>query len=304
MNKKVNPLLPLDEFIPDVEARVFTGSDGRERVFLYGSHDNVDNETWCSHQYHVYSAPVDDLGNWTDHGVTFASRSGEGYCWNGETDGVSWTDNRLYAPDVLLIDGRYWLVSCFEGGGLGMSWSDRPEGPFSPAVQIRYDDGEALPSIDPALYAEDGKVYLLWGQSARWAEGLVGVELEKDESGVYCVAMRASKRYLFGDERNPDQGFGFYEGPSIRRLRELLCALPVQQGQGRAHDVIRHGGRAARAVHLRRQHTRQRWLRPHERQRPRLALRNQRQAIPVLSPGIRKQQHAPQGLRGGAAHGR
>lgn len=34
MKRSVNPLLPLDEFIPDVEARVFAGSDGKKRLFL------------------------------------------------------------------------------------------------------------------------------------------------------------------------------------------------------------------------------------------------------------------------------
>lgn len=124
-----NPLLPLDEYIPDVEARVFTGSDGRERLFLYGSHDEYDMGTWCSYKYHVYSAPTEALDEWTDHGVSLASRTGEGYVWNGEEcDGVPWKDALLYAPDVIQIEGRYWLASCFSGGGLGMSVSDRAEG--------------------------------------------------------------------------------------------------------------------------------------------------------------------------------
>ena len=37
----VNPILPLDEYIPDVEAQVFTNAEGEERVYLYGSHDNL-----------------------------------------------------------------------------------------------------------------------------------------------------------------------------------------------------------------------------------------------------------------------
>ena len=112
MKRSVNPLLPLDEFIPDVEARVFAGSDGKKRLFLYGSHDEYQQGTWCSHQYHVYSAPLTDLSDWTDHGVSFASRKGEGYMWDGkEEDGVSWTDAILYAPDVIDKDGKYWLAS-------------------------------------------------------------------------------------------------------------------------------------------------------------------------------------------------
>lgn len=240
MNRTVNPLLPLDEFIPDVEARVFTGSDGQERLFLYGSHDEYDLGTWCSAQYRVYSAPLIDLSNWTDHGVSFASRKGEGYIWDGkDSDGVPWKDCLLYAPDVLQIDGKYWLVSCYTechiGGGLGMSVSDRPEGPFSPATPIAYDDnGELLGSIDPTLYAEDGKVYVIWGQRVSFgAEGLVGVELEKDANGIYSIAKRDTKRYLFGDAENPDQGFGFYEGPSIRKIRDKYYILyPSDKGKG------------------------------------------------------------------------
>lgn len=56
MKISMNPLLPLDEFIPDVEARVFRGSDGQERLFLYGSHDEYDYGTWCSYKYRIYSA--------------------------------------------------------------------------------------------------------------------------------------------------------------------------------------------------------------------------------------------------------
>lgn len=179
---------------------------------------------------------LSDLGSWTDHGVSFASRKGEGYIWNGEdSNGIGWKDAMLYAPDVLCIEGKYWLVSCLSGGGLGMSVSDVPEGPFSPAARIVYDnDGEPLGSIDPALYEEDGKVYLIWGQRASFgAEGLVGVELMKDGNGMYAVAKRETKSYLFGDEENPDQGFGFYEGPSIRKIRDKYYVLyPSDKGKG------------------------------------------------------------------------
>lgn len=235
MKRSVNPLLPLDEFIPDVEARVFAGSDGKKRLFLYGSHDEYQQGTWCSHQYHVYSAPLTDLSDWTDHGVSFASRKGEGYMWDGkEEDGVSWTDAILYAPDVIDKDGKYWLASCFSGGGLGMSVSDNPEGPFSPATQIIYEDGEPLGSIDPTLYEENDTMYMIWGQRQSFGgEGLVGVELRQDAEGMYAIADRSTKHYLFGDAENPDQGFGFYEGPSIRKIRDKYYLLyPSDKGKG------------------------------------------------------------------------
>lgn len=235
MQRTRNPLLPLDEFVPDVEARVFLGKDGQKRLFLYGSYDEYDQGTWCSHQYRVYSAPLIDLSNWTNHGVSFASRNGEGYFWNGEEeDGVSWTDAILYAPDVIDKDNKYWLASCFSGGGLGMSVSHVPEGPFSPATQIVYDDGEALGSIDPTLYVENDIFYLIWGQRESFGgEGLVGVELMKDHHGIYSIAKKSTKRYLFGNKKNPDQGFGFYEGASIRKIKERYYLLyPSDKGKG------------------------------------------------------------------------
>lgn len=213
-----NPILPLDEYIPDVEAQVFTNAKGEERVYLYGSHDNYPSSTWCSFQYRVYSAPVDDLDNWTDHGVSFASRKGEGYRWNGvDADGVAWSERQLYAPDVEYAEGKYWLASCLAGGGLGMSVSDTPEGPFSPAVKICYDDtGAHLPSIDPSLFYDNGTMYLVWGQTKSFgAEGCVGVVLEKDKNGIYSVAKAETKTVLFGCKGD---GFGFCEGASLGKL--------------------------------------------------------------------------------------
>ena len=62
-----NPFLPLNIYIPDGEPKVFDG-----RVYLYGSKDEFDGE-YCCHKFHVYSAPVSDLTEWTDHGPVLAS---------------------------------------------------------------------------------------------------------------------------------------------------------------------------------------------------------------------------------------
>lgn len=62
-----NPYLPLWEYIPDGEPRVF-GS----RVYVYGSHDRVGHDQFCDYVLKCWSAPVDDLNHWTDHGVISA----------------------------------------------------------------------------------------------------------------------------------------------------------------------------------------------------------------------------------------
>lgn len=58
MKRSVNPLLPPEWCIPDVEARCM--SDGR--LYLYGSHDVSDKE-YCSGDYAVFS--TEDFRNWT-----------------------------------------------------------------------------------------------------------------------------------------------------------------------------------------------------------------------------------------------
>ena len=74
MEKKIirgaNPYMPLWEHIPDGEPRVFT-YNGETRIYLYGSHDVLKTE-YCGYDYVVWSAPVDDLTNWTCHGETAA----------------------------------------------------------------------------------------------------------------------------------------------------------------------------------------------------------------------------------------
>lgn len=233
----VNPLLPLDEYIPDVEARVFTNSEGEERVYLYGSHDNFNNSTWCSYQYRVYSSSTNDLKNWTDHGVSFASRKWQGYKWNGKNArGVPWTASRLFAPDVNKIGENYCLVTCNQGGPcLGMALSKAPEGPFCPAKKIIYDDGSETSSIDPTLYVEgvgnDRRVYLFWGQRPSFnARGLLGAELIQDDDGIYRIVKKSTERVLFTGEGDE---FGFYEGASIRKIRDKYYILyPSDHGKG------------------------------------------------------------------------
>lgn len=235
--QSANPILPLDELIPDVEARVFSNRNGEKRVYLYGSRDVFGSETWCSHSYKVFSAPLTDLGAWTDHGVSFASRKGQGYVWAGEdADGVWWSDERLYAPDVNRIGDTYYMVICSAGGTcLGMAFSKDPEGPFSPARKILYDDGTETGSIDPSLYVEEigdaRKVYLLWGQRPAFhARGLLGAELIQDGEGLYTVVKKDTERVLFTGENDE---FGFYEGASLRKIGGRYYILyPSDHGKG------------------------------------------------------------------------
>ena len=90
-----NPIFPLNEYVPDGEPHVFD-----DRVYLYGSHDAANSTRFCVKDYTVWSAPVNDLSSWTNHGVTYRK----------EQDPRS-KDGKLvdfYAPDCVRgNDGRY-----------------------------------------------------------------------------------------------------------------------------------------------------------------------------------------------------
>ncbi|MBQ4243883.1 MAG: family 43 glycosylhydrolase, partial [Clostridia bacterium] len=130
--KGLNPFLPFGIYTADGEPKVFGN-----RVYLYGSNDLFDGG-YCSKEYHVYSAPVDDLTDWTDHGISFT------------TDAVPWSDAVLYAPDALLYNGVYYLFFCLSDGSEGVAQSNRPEGPFVNARRITL-DGQPITGIDPSV---------------------------------------------------------------------------------------------------------------------------------------------------------
>lgn len=153
-----NPYLPNLEYIPDGEPRVFG-----DRVYVYGSHDRAGADSFCDYKLKVWSAPVNDLNNWVCHGDIFHTRPDRDH--PSDTD---WTDNYLYAPDVVEKDGKYYLY-CFILFSKGcVAVSDRPEGPFKLLSKYEYDMPEELFEdgifTDPGvLVDDDGRVYIYCG---------------------------------------------------------------------------------------------------------------------------------------------
>ena len=152
-----NPYLPLWEYIPDGEPRVFG-----DRVYVYGSHDRVDSVDFCDCKLKAWSAPLDNLNEWTCHGDIFRTRDGV----DAPSD-VDWTDNLLFAPDVVEREGKYYLYAYIVGAKGCVAVADRPEGPFKLLSQYKYnvenhyDDGIF---IDPGtLVDDDGRVYVYCG---------------------------------------------------------------------------------------------------------------------------------------------
>lgn len=141
--KGANPYMPLWEHVPDGEPRVFE-HNGEKRVYVYGSHD-IEKTEYCGRNYVVWSASVEDLTDWTCHGVSYCTHY----------------DSILYAPDVVKKGDTYYLYAAEKRGGLiVVASSKNPWGPFENPVETKL-------GFDPGvLVDDDGKVYAYWGGCA------------------------------------------------------------------------------------------------------------------------------------------
>lgn len=135
----INPILPCTTFIPDGELRVFG-----DRVYLYGSHDLYGGQALCEGDYEVWSAPLDDLGNWRNDGTSYR-RLQDPYCRQMVESGKANRFNQyLYAPDVIEIDGIFYMYYGvgLAGGGFGVATATSPAGPFEYLGRVRFPDCE------------------------------------------------------------------------------------------------------------------------------------------------------------------
>jgi len=155
-----NPFLPAWEYIPDGEPRVFG-----DRVYLYGSHDRAWQKAFCDKVLKVWSAPLTNLNEWHDHGISFSTID---IC--GHKSDVPYSRNYLYAPDVVENHAKYWLYAYVVGSPCAVGLSDTPGGPFKFVSEMKAPTGAPKEFggwgqyIDPGvLVDDDGKVYIYWG---------------------------------------------------------------------------------------------------------------------------------------------
>lgn len=156
----MNPLFPLNEYIPDGEPHVFG-----DRVYLYGSHDKEGGDRFCMLDYAVYSAPISDLTKWICHGTSY-KKAQDPRSKNGKL--VDY-----YAPDCVKgNDGKYYLYYFASGpnttpfGPMSVAVSDKPEGPFEYLSDIKYKDGTPVLKYltnDPAVINDNGRIWLYYG---------------------------------------------------------------------------------------------------------------------------------------------
>ena len=154
----LNPYLPSWEYIPDGEPYVFG-----DRIYVYGSHDLYDSETFCMGDYVCWSAPVNEPAAWRYEGVIYPKKS----------DPLNKDGHMcLYAPDVTVgPDGRYYLYYVLDKVGIvSVAVCDRPAGRYEFLGYVHYPDGTRLgekegdePQFDPGVLTEGNETYLYTG---------------------------------------------------------------------------------------------------------------------------------------------
>lgn len=198
----MNPILPLEHYVPDVEGKVF--SDGT--LYLYGSYDIAAKQEYCSNMYHVFSSKGFD--EFTDCGVSFS------------VDMIPWAESKyLYAPDCIERNRKYYLFFCMSDGSEGVAVSNKPEGPFKNPVPVK---GTDKTGIDPTVFADDdGQVYYYWGQF-----NLRGAKMNDD--------MCSFDMSTYTDGILTEEEHGFHEGASICKHDGKYYMLYTDTSRGKA----------------------------------------------------------------------
>ena len=198
----MNPILPPQFYIPDVEARQW--EDGN--VYLYGSMDKCGNDEYCSKQYFVFRSK--NMKEWSVYRNSFTSAS----VHDKESRNVA-----LYAPDCVKIGEKYCLFYCQEDRGEGVAFCDDPCGPFADARAIVPADKDG---IDPAvLVDDDGSVYYFWGQ-ARAKGGKLNVKTGEIIPGTLTEDILTESEH------------GFHEGISIRKRNGIYYLVYADISRG------------------------------------------------------------------------
>ena len=221
-----NPYLPNWEYIPDGEPYVFNG-----RVYIYGSHDFFNGYAFCPGDYVTWSAPVNDLGDWTYEGVIFR-----------RSDDPANADDRgcLYAPDVTVgPDGRYYLYYALDNDCvISVAVSDTPAGKFEFIGNVHYEDGTLLgkkegdeQQFDPGVITIGDTTYMFTGfcgQGDKSRHGCMLTVLDKDMLTVKRAPefVIPSTQYSQGTEF---EGHAFFEAPSIRERNGIFYLIYSSQ---------------------------------------------------------------------------
>ena len=235
MNKFMNPYLPEGVYVPDGEPHVFG-----DRVYVYGSRDLPNGHSFCMGDYEVWSAPIDDLSNWSCPGVALKKRK--------EKDPFG--ANCMWAPDVMQgPDGRYYIYYCFAWQNLiCVGVSDKPDGPYTYIGVVHHKDGKPYGHkkgdrhcFDPGcLRDDDGKNYLYSGYSCddpgiklllllKRARNIGAFGNQVMRLGEDMMTIEEGPKNLIPGKANGQgtgfEGHEFYEASSMRKFNGKYYAI-------------------------------------------------------------------------------
>ncbi|HIY56870.1 MAG TPA: family 43 glycosylhydrolase [Candidatus Tetragenococcus pullicola] len=131
-----------------------------DTYYLYPTTDGVKN--WGGKQFSVFCSK--DLKHFESAGKIL----------DLGTDQVPWATGNAWAPCILEKNGKYYYYFCGKrpdgNSCIGVATSNHPTGPFiadkTPLLPYEWIQKANLPMsqmIDPSVYQEDGKAYLLFG---------------------------------------------------------------------------------------------------------------------------------------------
>lgn len=245
-----NPILPLQYHIPDCEAHVMP--DGK--VYLYGSFDKTadgfsseeyvvfgskDMMNWdiaedsafttrdvpwaknTSSKSHTVLSKVKCYEDLPAHIRQILPESARQIpieqivaAIEAETRKGLSKDIRLYAPDAIEKDGKYYLYFCMSDDSEGVAVSDKPTGPFKSAVKL------PISGIDPAVFVDDdGAAYYYWGQFSANAAKLTPDMMSLDESTIVEGIVTEQKHH-------------FHEGSSVRKRGDTYYYVFADTSRG------------------------------------------------------------------------
>lgn len=185
--------------------------------YIYGSHDSAGSPDFCDYKLKVWSASVDDLNSWVCHGDIFHTRPDKDHLSD-----VDYTDNKLFAPDVVEKGGKYYLYNYIVHSKGCVAVSDRPEGPFtflskySYEITNHYDNGTF---IDPGVFVDsDGRVYIYCGYLGSYMA-------ELNPENMYEVLPESYKEEIIPADESVTRDRRFFEGCSLRKIGEIYYLI-------------------------------------------------------------------------------
>ena len=231
-----NPFLPLDKYIPDGEPRVFN-----DRVYLFGSHDRENGNTFCELDYEFFSAPVDDLNNWISKGINYKASQDALY---------SKERPYIYAPDVVRgNDGRFYLYYCLAGnkgdkgyyGPISVAVADTPDGKSK--EELLEKPGIWGPNMvtlcDDMLTIKDDALRIIFDSDFKGHAFFEGSSIRKINNLYYFIySSQLNHELCYATSIYPDRGFK-YGGTIVsagdigingRKERDSLNAVGTTHG--------------------------------------------------------------------------